>query len=575
MQTQLAVLPAGTYQLVPQLSLNLVDNLCVPSVVIDGEPLDSSPLGDSSVAYAESAVSFGTQCTGGDAALAFLNKADALQRDDVQNHVEILSSIPGINGIVTQVLGFSMLTAILFLKDLKCGNFDVAMNSSMGVNFQGEDSTILNTALNPDAKYIAYVSYSTQGESPELLSFCSYTDTPFEVTSDGAPSLGGTYAGPEANGAACVPEVALSQNLVSPDDGKSWILNGPDILINGTRCTNDGALVFMLYKDAQESAALGNIFAKLQGSASLRLLDSIAREVPEEDLYAFTKSGALNCGSAETGSISFGISFEAKEGKNIIGLIGVAAGEKIFASASLSPGGNDALNFCIFKAPANSAPSPAPSGGSEATPTPTDGPSTAPTTAPTESSTAAPSSEPCFPASATVELDDGSRKRMDEIALGDKVRTAATNTFSEVFFFGHRSAEDSAEYVVLSVEHGHELSLSDKHYLYANGKLTTASNVHVGDMLITAHGKRARVLAVSKARLQGVYAPHTLHGDIIVNDVLASCYTQVVHPVAAHVLLAPLRAAYRLGAPMPKLLEKVSRAHLARALRLPEGPQTL
>ena len=48
-------------------------------------------------------------------------------------------------------------------------------------------------------------------------------------------------------------------------------------------------------------------------------------------------------------------------------------------------------------------------------------------------------------------------------------------------------------------------------------------------------------------RARGLYNPHTLHGDVVVDGVLTSTYTGVVHPALAHALLAPLRQLYSAG----------------------------
>eukprot|EP00190_Bangiopsis_sp_CCMP1999_P005331 CAMPEP_0198728382 /NCGR_PEP_ID=MMETSP1475-20131203/8949_1 /TAXON_ID= ORGANISM="Unidentified sp., Strain CCMP1999" /NCGR_SAMPLE_ID=MMETSP1475 /ASSEMBLY_ACC=CAM_ASM_001111 /LENGTH=600 /DNA_ID=CAMNT_0044490731 /DNA_START=44 /DNA_END=1847 /DNA_ORIENTATION=- len=559
--SELAVAAAGTYQPVHQLSLNLAESLCVPSVVIEDEPLDSSPLGSSSVAYPGTAVSFGDQCSGDDAALAFLNKDDALTRSDVQGHVAALAQMEGINSIAAQVLTFSMVVAFLFPKDPTCGSFSVPKDTSLGVIFTGEDAAILDTKLNPDAKYLAYLSYSMQDGNPELNSFCSYTDTPLESTTDGAPSVDGTYTPLLEGSNVCLQEVSLGDGLTSQDSGGTYILSGSDIQANGNQCSDDGALVFMLYKDVQDSAALSNLLGRLEGSNSLELLNRIAADVPEEDLYAYLKSGSLDCGGANTDNVLFGLYFEAKEDGRIGGILGVKEGNKYLAAARLTSGSNEASAFCYYFAEPNSAPGGGGSGGDgsdggDSNGDPTDEPEASPTDGEeSPEPTAIPTSEPCFPASATVELEGGLRRRMDELVSGDRVRTGA-DKFSEIFFFSHRDSEGTASYVLISVENGLELALSEKHYLYANDKLTAAFSVHVGDTVTTAHGKRARVLAVNKASLQGVFAPHTLDGDIVVNDVRASCYTQVVHPVVAHLLLAPLRAAHRLGVPMPKFFEK-------------------
>lgn len=149
----------------------------------------------------------------------------------------------------------------------------------------------------------------------------------------------------------------------------------------------------------------------------------------------------------------------------------------------------------------------------------------------------------CFPADATVELDNGAMKRMAELELGDKVRVGA-NSFSEVFMFTHRLATVKHAFLRIVTGTGRELSLTKSHYMYVNGGLSAAENVKTGDDIILANGSVDTVADVKEIMSQGLYNPQTIQGDIVVNGVLASTYTKTVNPSTAHAFLAPLRAVY-------------------------------
>jgi hypothetical protein len=56
-------------------------------------------------------------------------------------------------------------------------------------------------------------------------------------------------------------------------------------------------------------------------------------------------------------------------------------------------------------------------------------------------------------------------------------------------------------------------------------------------VLIATDGSEATVVAVSQERNTGLFNPHTLQGDIVVNGIKASFYTAVVAPTLAHSLL--------------------------------------
>jgi len=157
------------------------------------------------------------------------------------------------------------------------------------------------------------------------------------------------------------------------------------------------------------------------------------------------------------------------------------------------------------------------------------------------------SSSVCFPAHATVELSNGTVIRMDEIQVGDKVLVNAEKEYSDVFMFTHRLSAVNAEFVSLQTENGNNIMLTKNHYLYVNGKMAVSGIVKVGDKLQTKDGKSTAVTSVSTVRADGLYNPNTLHGDIVVNGIVASAYTSDINPTLAHAALMPVRMAYKLG----------------------------
>ncbi len=155
------------------------------------------------------------------------------------------------------------------------------------------------------------------------------------------------------------------------------------------------------------------------------------------------------------------------------------------------------------------------------------------------------SSSKCFPASATVELEDGTTKTMAQVEVGDKV-LATTGEYSPVYMFSHRLSAVKTAFV--TVETGvQSLQLTPDHYLYVNGVLATAATVKVGDEITLRDGARAAVTKVHTTWAQGLYNPHTMHGDIVVNGVQTSTYTQGIAPALAHAALWPVRAMYAAG----------------------------
>lgn len=155
------------------------------------------------------------------------------------------------------------------------------------------------------------------------------------------------------------------------------------------------------------------------------------------------------------------------------------------------------------------------------------------------------SSSSCFPEDATVLLSNGSTKQMKELQIGDKVMTS-NGLFSEIYMFSHKYSHSAFSFISIQTESG-EISLTEDHYIYVNDKLMVAKLVKSGDYLTNAKGEKIKVVSVSEKIKRGLYNPHTLQGDIVVNNFLTSTYTAAINPKLAHIALAPVRMLHSLG----------------------------
>lgn len=156
----------------------------------------------------------------------------------------------------------------------------------------------------------------------------------------------------------------------------------------------------------------------------------------------------------------------------------------------------------------------------------------------------------CFPADAVVQLSDLSTKRMDAIKVGDIVRVA-NNRFSKIFMFTHKLRHVRSVFVQICCDQAC-IQLSPGHFIYStHNELVLASSVKVGDEIQLVHPsssimEKSIVRSVSVISALGLYNPHTLNGDILVNGIRASTYTSAVAPNLAHSLLTPLRLLFHL-----------------------------
>lgn len=155
----------------------------------------------------------------------------------------------------------------------------------------------------------------------------------------------------------------------------------------------------------------------------------------------------------------------------------------------------------------------------------------------------------CFPAHASVQLANGRHKRMDELFGGDRIRVLR-DMHSDVYLFTHRVHKRTARFVKVETDCGRSVTLTRSHYMYANGRLVSAGDVRVGEWLETVDGN-CKVARVSKVVAQGLFAPHTMHGDLLVDGVRVSSYSTAVEPRLAHSALGFVRGLVRMGLKEP------------------------
>eukprot|EP00543_Licmophora_paradoxa_P016641 CAMPEP_0202466194 /NCGR_PEP_ID=MMETSP1360-20130828/67939_1 /ASSEMBLY_ACC=CAM_ASM_000848 /TAXON_ID=515479 /ORGANISM="Licmophora paradoxa, Strain CCMP2313" /LENGTH=539 /DNA_ID=CAMNT_0049090235 /DNA_START=434 /DNA_END=2050 /DNA_ORIENTATION=- len=172
-----------------------------------------------------------------------------------------------------------------------------------------------------------------------------------------------------------------------------------------------------------------------------------------------------------------------------------------------------------------------------------------PTPPPTQTSTMPPTPEPtaassggdfCFSGESTVLVgnDNGGgngfttpvRVPMKELKIGDLVATDRNSNnykFERVYSFGHRDIDKYTSFLQILPS---KLELSSDHMVFVKRRgAIPASTLKVGDQLISGHdanGKETTIVieSIQSVVRQGVYAPFTPSGKIVVNGILASNY---------------------------------------------------
>jgi MYXO-CTERM domain-containing protein len=180
----------------------------------------------------------------------------------------------------------------------------------------------------------------------------------------------------------------------------------------------------------------------------------------------------------------------------------------------------------------------------------------------------------CFPATATVWLQDGSQKAIRDVRLGDRIMVARADGslgYEEVYLNTHRDAVSSTPYVELALASGRSLTLSPRHFIpVAAGPTSTwaeqiakgANEIAVGDIVWSRadDGRMVpdEVAAVRTTVAVGAYNPLTMNGTIVVDGVVASAHSDwfldgIVSADAQtkvyQAILAPVRLAYRALGP--------------------------
>lgn len=173
------------------------------------------------------------------------------------------------------------------------------------------------------------------------------------------------------------------------------------------------------------------------------------------------------------------------------------------------------------------------------------------TPAPTPAATPEPSSV-CFPSDARVHLEDGRVKSMSELETGDRVHVAnSAYAYSDVYLFTHKTTAPTTTMVQVQVANGLAMiELSPGHYVPIAGnrkRLVAARTLKIGDQLSLANGTTVGITSVRAIRKQGLFNPQTLTGNIIVNGIAVTGYTDAVHPLLARILLVLPKLLYRAG----------------------------
>jgi hypothetical protein len=136
---------------------------------------------------------------------------------------------------------------------------------------------------------------------------------------------------------------------------------------------------------------------------------------------------------------------------------------------------------------------------------------------------------PCFSGLSTVNVKDKGIILMKYLKIGDKV-LSKNKEYQTVYSFSHYHTSKPTEYLQIHLSHSKDhLEISGDHLMFlADKKIPVpAAHVKVGDKLVAQDEKSTvsstvKVTKIKKVTRNGLFAPFTADGTLVVNGVLAS-----------------------------------------------------
>ena len=159
----------------------------------------------------------------------------------------------------------------------------------------------------------------------------------------------------------------------------------------------------------------------------------------------------------------------------------------------------------------------------------------------------------CFPGSAMFVDKRGQQRSISSMHIGDEVQVIINGEIQlePVITFIHCQPEVMQEYLKITTEKSNILKITEDHLLFVEkmgqAAAIPARDVKVGDTLYVRgdhNVEKDAVKSISIIHEKGVYAPVTLSGTILVNDVHTSCYFDVLSHDWSHRAMGFARAVH-------------------------------
>ncbi|CAF3110611.1 unnamed protein product [Rotaria sp. Silwood2] len=167
------------------------------------------------------------------------------------------------------------------------------------------------------------------------------------------------------------------------------------------------------------------------------------------------------------------------------------------------------------------------------------------------------SSSSCFSGDSFVTLANGKRILINQLQPGDVLLTSDGSSIitTEHIMFLDKKRLSKVLFYTITTESNHSISLTPLHLLPVkvernSMKYIPAKQVQIGDLLYVALNGQLITSAVTDIIIDikiGAFAPMTMSGTLLVDNILAGNYANVKSHDAAHLYMAPLRWYYSLN----------------------------
>ncbi|XP_022796860.1 tiggy-winkle hedgehog protein-like [Stylophora pistillata] len=170
----------------------------------------------------------------------------------------------------------------------------------------------------------------------------------------------------------------------------------------------------------------------------------------------------------------------------------------------------------------------------------------------------------CYPGSGTIYDACFRRRRIESLKVGDEVLVITSNGIQSdtVITFIHRQPEIVEEFLKIVTTKKKILLITADHLLFVEvmrqATAIPARDVKIGDTVYVkgSHGsEKDSVRSISTVYEKGAYAPVSLSGTILVNDVHTSCYFDVLSHEWSHRAMGIARALHYVS---PSMVQRIS-----------------